>query len=68
MITAKTPWAEHLGAVPLHLDYFEGSMFDKVVWIAEQYPEQIAFDFLGSSVTYRQMIQEIRRCCASLRS
>ena len=26
MITAKTPWKEHLGDVPMHLDYFEGSM------------------------------------------
>ena len=26
-ITAKTPWKDHLGEVPFHLDYFEGSMF-----------------------------------------
>ena len=39
MITAKTPWAEHLGSVPLHLEYFEGSMFDKVADVAKQYPD-----------------------------
>ena len=68
MITAKTPWAEHLGAVPLHLDYFEGSMFDKVAQIAQQYPDQVAFDFMGRSTTYRQMIHEIERCAKALKT
>ncbi len=68
MITAKTPWAEHLGAVPLHLDYFEGSMFDKVAWIAEQYPDNVAFDFMGRSTTYRQMVHEIERCAKALKT
>ena len=68
MITAKTPWAEHLGTVPLHLDYFEGSMFDKVAWIAEQYPDNVAFDFMGRSTTYRQMVQEIERCAKALKT
>ncbi|MBQ1820382.1 MAG: AMP-binding protein [Clostridia bacterium] len=68
MITAKTPWAEHLGAVPLHLDYFEGSMFDKVAAIAQQYPDQVAFDFMGRSTTYRQMVHEIERCAKALKT
>ena len=68
MITAKTPWAEHLGTVPLHLDYFEGSMFDKVAWIAEQYPDNVAFDFMGRSTTYRQMVQEIECCAKALKT
>ncbi len=68
MITAKTPWAEHLGSVPLHLDYFEGSMFDKVSAIAEQYPDNVAFDFMGRSTTYRQMVHEIERCAKALKT
>ena len=68
MITAKTPWADHLGTVPLHLDYFEGSMFDKVAEIAERYPDNVAFDFMGRSTTYRQMIREIERCAKALKT
>lgn len=68
MITAKTPWAAHLGTVPLHLDYYEGSMFDKVAWIAGQYPDNVAFDFMGRSTTYRQMIHEIERCAKALKT
>ena len=58
-ITAKTPWAPFVGDVPLHLDYFEGSMFDKVADIAAQYPNSVAFDFMGKSTTYKQLIREI---------
>ncbi len=67
-VTAKTPWAEHMGGVPLHLDYFEGSMFDKVADIARRYPDNIAFDFMGRSTTYRQMIAEIERCAKALKT
>ena len=35
-ITAKTPWADHMGEVPMHLTYFEGSMYDKVAEIASK--------------------------------
>ena len=62
----KTPWRDHMDGVPMHLEYPGGSMFDAVNAIAEQYPEQVAFDFMGSSVTYRQLIAEVRRCCRSL--
>ena len=38
-ITAKTPWAGHTEDIPLHLDYFEGSMVEAVRLAAEKYPE-----------------------------
>ena len=67
-ITAKTPWAPFMGEVPLHLDYFEGSMFDKVAQIAAQYPNNVAFDFMGKSTTYKQMVQEIEKCARALKT
>ena len=67
-ITAKTPWKDSMGEIPMHLDYFEGSMFDKVAEIAEQYPNNIAFDFMGKSTTYRQMVREIERCARALKT
>lgn len=67
-ITAKTPWAPFVGEVPLHIDYFEGSMFDKVAQIAEQYPDNVAFDFMGKSTTYRQMIKETENCAKALKT
>ena len=67
-ITAKAPWAEHLGGLPLHLDYFEGSMFDAVKKIADQYPDNVAFDFMGSSTTYRRLVQQVEQCAKALKT
>lgn len=67
-ITAKTPWKDSMGGVPMHLDYFKGTMVDALELIAKQYPNQIAFDFMGKSTTYGQMIKEIEKCAKALRT
>ena len=67
-ITAKTPWIANLGEVPASLEYFQGSMFEKVNQIADQYPNNIAFDFMGKSTTYREMIANIHQCARSLKT
>ena len=68
MSEVKTPWKPYMGDVPMHLDYFQGSMFDAVERIADMYPNNIAFDFMGRSVTYRKMVQEIEKCAKSLKT
>ena len=68
MSEVKTPWKDYVGDVPMHLDYFQGSMFDAVARIAEEYPNNIAFDFMGRSTTYRKMVQEIEKCARSLKT
>ena len=67
-ITAKTPWADYVGDVPLHLDYFEGSMFEAVEKIARQYPNYVAFDFMGKPTTYKTLVQEIEVCAKALKT
>ncbi len=67
-VTAKTPWKDSMGEVPMHLDYFEGSMFEGVACIAELYPNNIAFDFMGKSTTYKKLVQDIEKCARSLRT
>ena len=67
-ISAKAPWLPFLGGTPAHLDYFQGSMYEAVEDIAEKYPNQIAFYFMGRSTTYRQLIHEIKRCAKSLKT
>ena len=62
MITAKTPWEAQMGDVPMHLEYFEGSMFEALENIAKKYPENVAFDFMGKSTTYPQAVEKIRAC------
>ena len=64
--TVKTPWAEYTGGIPLSLTYFEGTMYDMVADIAGKYPENIAFDFMGRSTTYREMMRGIGQCARAL--
>lgn len=67
-MTVKAPWKEHLGDIPFHLDYFQGSMFEAVERIADRYPTYFAYDFMGKSTTYRDFIQQIELCARSLKS
>ena len=67
-ITARTPWEGSMGGIPMHLDYFDGSMFEAVERIAMKYPCDIAFDFMGRPTTYSRLVNEIRNCARALRT
>lgn len=67
-VTAKTPWKDHMGDVPMHLDYFEGSMFEAVEQIAKQYPANVAFDFMGKPTTYKELVSNIETCAKALKT
>ncbi len=67
-IAAKTPWKDHLGDVPMHLDYFDGSMFEMVEQVAEKYPDYVAFDFMGKATTYKTLVQQIEDCAKALKT
>lgn len=64
----KEPWAAHMGDVPLHLEYFKGSMFESIKAVAGKYPDYIAFDFMGKSTTYSTLISEIEKCAKALKT
>ena len=67
-ISVKTPWKDYMGDVPMHLQYFEGSMYDAVAETAKKYPNNVAFDFMGKSTTYKKLMQEIELCAKALRT
>lgn len=66
--TPKAPWEKHMGDVPMHLDYFEGSMFEALEAIAKKYPDYVAFDFMGKSTTYKTLVQSIEACAKALKT
>ena len=66
--TVKTPWYPHTEGVPVHLDYFKGSMFDMVKSVADRYPKNVAFDFMGKSTTYKDLVQMIETCAKALKT
>ena len=57
-----------MGGVPLHIDYFEGTMFEAVNAIAEKYPNNIAFDFMGRPTTYKKFVQKVEECARALKT
>ena len=67
-ITAKTPWAPFMGEVPMHLDYFQGTMFEAVEKVAREHPDFTAFTFMGKATSYRTLIEETERCARALRA
>ena len=67
-ITAKRPWLSSMGGVPASLDYFQGSMVEMLENNARRYPNSIAFDFMGKSTTYKEMVANIEKCARSLRT
>ena len=69
-INQRIPWknASENSYIPLNLDYFEGTMFEKVEEIAKKYPNNIAFDFMGKSTSYKKMLEQIDKCARALRT
>ena len=67
-ITAKRPWLSSMGGVPANLEYFQGSMVEMLENNARLYPNSIAFDFMGKSTTYKEMVANIEKCARSLRT
>jgi len=64
----KTPWKDYMGDVPMHLDYFEGTMFEAIEACAAKYPKHIAFDFMGSSTSYKALAEQITLCAKALKT
>ena len=57
-----------MGDIPMHLDYFNGTLFEAVQNIAQQYPDSVAFDFMGKPTTYKKLVQDVEICAKALRT
>ena len=66
--TVRTPWTPFLNGIPARLDYPEWTMCEGVEKMAEQHPDLIAYDFMGSHTTYRQAVVAIYECARALRA
>lgn len=68
MSEVKTPWYAKMGEVPCHLEYPEGTMVEAVERIARQFPNLTAYEFLGKTVTYARMVEDIHAAAAALKA
>ena len=65
--SVKTPWFKSAGALPTTLEYFSGTMYEKVESVAKRKPNGIAMTFMGKNITYKRLIEEINKCARSLK-
>ena len=54
-VSASRPWLSHYGEVPPTLDYPQVTMVDAVMASVRRTPDAIAYDFLGTTATYREL-------------
>ncbi len=64
----KTPWEPWMGEVPMHLDYFQGTMAEAVERIAQKYGKLDAYEFMGSHASYEKLVAQIHACARALRA
>ncbi|MBQ0004897.1 MAG: AMP-binding protein [Clostridiales bacterium] len=62
------PWKSQLGELPLTLEYTNGTIYEKLEAVAEKYPNNVAFSFMGRNTTYRQLIRNINDCAKALKT
>jgi long-chain acyl-CoA synthetase len=60
------PWLRFYGKVPPSIDYPALTLYQAVVRTAQRVPEAIAWDFLGTTATYRDLVAAIDACASAL--
>jgi len=60
------PWLRFYGRVPASLDYPRLTLYEAVAASARRVPDAVAWEFLGTTSTYRRLIADIDRCAAML--
>ncbi len=53
------PWIKHYGEVPATIDYPKTSMYEAVMLTVKERPDDIAYDFMGITATYREFAEQI---------
>jgi long-chain acyl-CoA synthetase len=60
------PWLRFYGEVPHTLDYPEIGLYQALAQSGARRPETTAVDFLGSRLTYAELLDAVDRCAAAL--
>lgn len=49
-----------------HLDYFEGTIYEAIARSTTRFPDNLAYEFLGHKVNYKEFRQQIEDCAKAL--
>ena len=64
----QRPWLRFYGRIAESLDYPQVTLYEAVARTAARVPDAIAWDFLGTTSSYRNFVAAIDRCAAALAS
>ena len=62
------PWYKYYDGIPNSLNYPKTTLYERFKQTAEKYPEAIAWEFLGSTGTYRELLADIDQFANGLSS
>ena len=62
----ERPWLRHYGAIPHQIEYPAISLYEAVARSVARTPDAIAWDFLGTRCSYRELLVDIDRCADAL--
>ncbi len=65
-MSEKRPWLKHYGDVPHEIKIPELSMYESVALAVADFYDQVAYDFMGSKVTYIDFKRQIDQCADAL--
>jgi long-chain acyl-CoA synthetase len=65
-MTQTRPWLRFYGKTPHSLSYPETTLYQAVAATAERVPDDLAWDFLDTTSTYRELLQAIDTCANAL--
>ena len=67
MSTVRTPWLNNYGDIPAKLEYKTGTMWEAVADVAAEYPDYVAYAFMGRQTTYQKFARDVAACAKSLK-
>jgi long-chain acyl-CoA synthetase len=60
------PWLRFYGSVPQTIDYPDLTLYGALAATARRVPDSVAWDFFGTTATYRELLDSVDRCAAAL--
>ena len=64
----KAPWKPFIGDIPFHMEYDQGTIFQAMEKAANRFPDYIAYEFMGTKVTYRKLLEQVRLCARAYKA
>jgi long-chain acyl-CoA synthetase len=66
LTAADRPWLRFYGDVPESLEYPDITLYEALMASTRKAPDAVAFHFLGSTSTYRELSEAVDRCADAL--